>query len=135
MKKFNLQDRVVNKQQAEHSQYYHVGTVIAYTDDGLHIVENLYGSCNKAKPEDLITEAEAKEIRTAANAKQAQLEAEFQQIRKQIKENLAKASALIEESVNLASDHNHSLDGLYPETDELLSVLQNVGWISSNSNC
>jgi hypothetical protein len=132
--KFNLKERVVVKHSAE-SQYYHVGTVIAYTDDGLHIVENPYGSCSKHKPEDLVTEAEAKEIRAAAEAKQAKLEAEFQVARQQIKEKLDRASILILESQQLAADHNKSLDGLYPETDDLYSTLQDVGWISSNSNC
>lgn len=135
MKKFNLKARVVVKQQAEHSPHYQVGTVIAYTDDGLHIIENPYGSCNKVKAGDLITEAEAKDIRAAADAKQAKLEAEFQEVRKQIKAKLDKASALIEESRQLASDHHHSLEGLYPETDDLVSTLQDVGWISSNANC
>ena len=119
----------------ESSQHYQVGTVIAYTEDNLHIVEAAYGNCFKAKFDDLVTEATAKQLRKVLDAKQLKLEAEFLAVRKQIEEKLDKAAALIQESNDLASDHHKNLTQLYPETTSLENVLMDVGWISSNSNC
>lgn len=138
MKKFDINTRVAVKSQVEAYPNYNVGTVLAHTEgvlDVFHVVEFNYGQCAKLKPEDLVTEAEAKEIRARLNAEQAKLDEEFTEVRKQIKDKLDQASALIEESAALAREHKKHLDNLYPEISELYDTLSDIGWISSSTNC
>ena len=133
--KFNLNDRVVIKSQAEADPTYYpytVGTVIAYVDDDTHIVEFTYGNCSKVKPEYLVSEEEAKEIRAAVQAKRDKLEKEFGTVRKRIGEKLTQAAELIRESRKLASEHHKDLERLR-EADDLYDVMCDIGWISSSS--
>lgn len=134
--KFDLKTRVAIKSHVGVYPNHQVGTVIAHTDgERNHVVEFPYNSCYKMKGEDLLSEEDAKVLQTEMAAKQAKLEAEFETVRLQIKEKLDQASALIQESQQIAHDHKKDISNLYPENSDLVSVLSDVGWISSNANC
>lgn len=133
MSKFDLNTRVATKYEVEDYPHYNVGTVVAHTDNGFHIVEYSYGSCKKVKQDDLLTEAEAKTLRATIDAEKIRLEQEFVEVRKQIQEKLWEATKLIEQSNKMATDHHQSLLDLYGETEQLVEVLSDIGWITSAS--
>lgn len=87
------------------------------------------------KEEELFTIEEAQKEILRLEEIESKIEAEFTEVRNQIKSKLEQAADLVEEALKLAKPFDKNLYDLQDEVRLLNLALNNNGWKSSNTGC
>jgi hypothetical protein len=111
------------------------GKVVGFGASEIVLVEWPGGTISKASMRNLLTEQEADIKEAKLLAKEAELNREFNEASKQIKDKLTTASNLIIEASKLAAKNHTDLQSMYDECRPLMQALDNAGWSTSSMSC